>query len=70
MGQSELSVQFDAPQHGWLPITVTLHDTCVAFSASYTPDDSVEKLINALILILNGDPEQTVVWNLEKPSEN
>ena len=65
MGQSELKVQINAPQHGWLPIKIELHDTYVAFTASCTPDDSVENLINALVLILNSDPDQTVVWNLE-----
>ena len=63
-----LRLDFEAPAHGWTTVRLTAPDVMLKFSASHTPRDSISDLARVATLLLDGLPEQVVVWNTE-PAE-
>ena len=62
--RSRLRITFTPPEHGWLRLSIEAAGTCVDIDASYTPDDPVRQLIDALYTTTRGDAA-CVWWPLE-----
>ena len=60
-----LRVDIEPPQNGWTTVRLTVADVGLEFIASYTPRDSIGDLAQAAAGLLDGVPEQVVVWNTE-----
>ena len=67
MRADRLQVKFGVPEHGWLPVTVIAPGFELELDASDVPVNSVELLVSALILTLEG-VESEVPWFLEPDS--
>ena len=55
----------DAPSQGWIGVQVDCPPVTVAFTASYTPRDSVSELSAALLRIALSQGTAAVIWNQE-----
>lgn len=61
-------VQFGMVMAGWLPVTIHAAQQTTVFVASYAPDDSLQHLIDSLIVLLTADGTTCVTWYAE-PTE-
>ncbi|WP_413200218.1 hypothetical protein [Nostoc piscinale] len=58
-------VDFSCPEHGWITVEMFSQEQQLLFSASYTPENSLCELLDALIALLNGQHQAVVRWNTE-----
>jgi len=65
----KLKVEFDAPEAGWIAVTLSVEDRYNRFFPSHVPHDSISELVRALLKILDGYPEAIVQWN-DEPVEH
>lgn len=59
-----MKFQLDQPEHGWVPVRLTVDDIDIEFVASDVPNDPVAELISALHSAVVGHPAH-VWWHLE-----
>lgn len=59
-----LALELGQPQHGWLPVSVSVGTFRESFYASYTPSDPIQQLADALAAVSEGE-RATVWWHLE-----
>ncbi|RPD44381.1 hypothetical protein DNI29_22010 [Hymenobacter sediminis] len=57
-------VLFGQPEHGWLPLTLSVDTFTLALDVSDVPTNPVEELCDCLTLVLQG-MEASVWWHLE-----
>jgi hypothetical protein len=57
-------IDYEAPQHGWLPLRLWSPEKVIAIDASDVPNNPVQELINALDRVSDG-MEAAVWFNLE-----
>ncbi|WP_144395593.1 hypothetical protein [Pleionea sediminis] len=60
----DLKLNFDTPQHGWLPCELRLGDRFVEFEASDVPNNPVSDLVDSLWKGIRGEASE-VWWHLE-----
>ena len=65
---SGLRLDIESPKHGWTDVRLTAPGVELAFTASYTPRDSISDLAHAAMGVIAGVPDQVVTWNGE-PTE-
>ncbi len=63
--QQHFHIRFGPARNGWLPVTIHTANQHLAFEASFTPDDSLAQLIDALLMVLASDGTAAVTWNSE-----
>jgi hypothetical protein len=60
-----LQVRFELPENGWMVIEILHEEQKFSFAASYVHPESVAELVTALVLILSGNRETSMFWELE-----
>jgi len=60
-----LKVRFDTPLHGGMAIQIATCDQSRSLEVSHVPDHSLDRLVSALLRLLQGSPRETVEWSLE-----
>lgn len=67
--EQAFKVRFHDVKNGWMTVVITSFEQSLSFSASYTPYDSIQELVNALFDFLSWSESESVVrWN-EQPNE-
>jgi hypothetical protein len=59
-----LSIQYEPPSHGWLPLQIRVDGRGVSMDSSDVPNNPIQELIEALGQAAAGS-ESCVWWNLE-----
>lgn len=57
-------IDIDEPEHGWLPIRLTLHNEVIRFHASDAINDPVQELVDGVSTVECGEPLQ-ITWFFE-----
>ena len=61
---SDLKLNFQKPEHGWVPVKLEYKEKVIEFDGSDVPNNPIQGLIDALLKIIRGDSSE-VWWNLE-----
>ena len=64
MKKEKLSIEFEVPEHGWLPVKIAFNDFRLEFEASDVLANPMEQLILSLTSVIKGI-KAGVWWHLE-----
>lgn len=59
-----IDIRYEPPSSGWLPLEVSFDGQRIAIDASYTPNNPIQQLLDAIRLVSDGS-DATVWWHEE-----